>query len=971
MFSGIFKWFGDSKKPNKQIQTNEVESNKKDTTQTVHNKTWKNELEPERKIRLWGWDSNNNPSFLVLYGKQEFAESQVLEDDVTYTSYMVWSGQQGHLPAFEAVKIFSDPSYADRKNEKDYPKMFYKKAIGKYWKIDLEQVVIGFTNLREQAFSLPYFDNIPYEQLVRTIQAKNIDFQGFKFAKNPNDVIKLNENLKKYYENCCYVLSYDNIYMRKKFLNKLINQNPPKELYELLYNIGSTELLSGLFLKLAENNNDVLLQQAKTIVENDITWASPTYGNGLKRCAQIYINALTPSLKKERINWLEENVSQIDSKLISINGKNIDEKVILEGHKYRKYSLQGLFSKYVYSYDYEKRQSIRTKRPDQFAKTFYCDGSNFDFIKLKNTIQEAFLYELPAIIGKIAYFLDAPRLVYHSKGTGKGKALSYYKKYLRRIIDNYAKNDPDKFMQAMKSLFTSYTPLDSLSKYGDQFHFNFYIKHYLYYRFDEKPPSNWFVQDQLAKLDGRYEMMPEIWDNHLDTVLEIATNAQVAVIQKACYFILQSSPKKEALIEQLSYSELIKLSQGSYEPLANWFREILLSKIELLTKFDFQLMFELLNSPSEAMHEIAIQHFNKTNGEFTPHDTASLLLLDNFERWETLFEQNFYSLTDDKYNLFVQALIDLSDQFEQKSIKLSKTIQDLLSLSSNNIEDTSLSSKSDLLSFVINSIFQKQTMPEWLEKFLEEIIFSLNYNDLLEVVHSIDINQNDAAISTRCRQIFSMLESVRNQTIPSDAQVVSILETGTAKIIKTLSEMMSIYSKTLHDRYSTVLIMFESDITTLNIQAKEIFYLANKTQQEKLHKALLDSPVKKVYLYALEELDRLYGDMIPAHFIKQLMEHTAQEVKAFISDKINKILNDLENADVELFIYYMKTILLLPNKVSKGKEKVYQTIPLFVKKHADKTAEIEDFLIDVGGSNLIIDSERALTTLAKIKKEAI
>ena len=75
------------------------------------------------------------------------------------------------------------------------------------------------------------------------------------------------------------------------------------------------------------------------------------------------------------------------------------------------------------------------------------------------------------------------------------------------------------------------------------------------------------------------------------------------------------------------------------------------------------------------------------------------------------------------------------------------------------------------------------------------------------------------------------------------------------------------------------------------------------------------------------------------------------------------------NGDKELFMYYLKTLVYLPNKHSKSKDRMYNVIPLFALKHQDKIPDIESILLDIGGANVIIDSERALVALAKIKKE--
>ncbi len=100
-----------------------------------------------------------------------------------------------------------------------------------------------------------------------------------------------------------------------------------------------------------------------------------------------------------------------------------------------------------------------------------------------------------------------------------------------------------------------------------------------------------------------------------------------------------------------------------------------------------------------------------------------------------------------------------------------------------------------------------------------------------------------------------------------------------------------------------------------------------------------------------------------------MMEHPCVEVKAYISNKIKYAFSDLKETNPDLYIYYVKTLLYLPNKVSKSKEYVYQEIPLFLKYYPEKQQEIEQILLDIGSTNRKIDSERALVTFAQIQKE--
>ncbi|HBA97912.1 MAG TPA: hypothetical protein DCZ23_07380, partial [Lachnospiraceae bacterium] len=70
------------------------------------------------------------------------------------------------------------------------------------------------------------------------------------------------------------------------------------------------------------------------------------------------------------------------------------------------------------------------------------------------------------------------------------------------------------------------------------------------------------------------------------------------------------------------------------------------------------------------------------------------------------------------------------------------------------------------------------------------------------------------------------------------------------------------------------------------------------------------------------------------------------EVKAYISQKMKNAFSELDKTNPDLYIYYAKTLLYLPNKVSKSKEYVYKTMPLFLKYYPEKQQEIEHILLD-------------------------
>lgn len=987
-FKAIFSFFKSKEQKIEEVKLNNDEFNKSILVEKakVKRREWKKEYNPLRNIILWGYDRDNNPGFLILYGEQQYksngqSNTNILEEDVKYTSYVVFKGKKGHLPAFQTVRIIEESGYYNRKKNDNEPKMYYKTGLKNYWRKDENYRVREFVNLKpEEQIILPYFTTNSYEQYLNIIEEKNISFADFEFVKHPNEILKLEGDTNKYYATIYDMVCNENLYMRKKALNELLEMNPSQNIFEQLIKIGSTELISGLFLELAKRKNPILIEDAKSIFEEQIDWGEVSYIKGVKRCAYIYMAALNDELKTERIKSIYDSLPYIDLHLIRFNDKDIPEDKIIEGSAYRKYSNQGLLKEYQGRYDYTQRKWIEYRCSQRYRISTYSDGVILKILELKNTIQEAEAYGLAHVIGKIAYYLDAPRLNYYFRGNEKTKELKYFKRYIRRIIDSYGKNDSERFMQAMKALLTSYTEYDYICKFRGNFQFNELLKYYLYYDFKDKPPvgwenwsarSRWMEKDQLMELQGRYEYLKEIWDNHLDDVLDIASKAKINSVLKACYYIIKESNKTSEFIDKMQYSKLISLTEGSYEPLANMFMNSLIYKVNSINTFNPQIMFALMSSKKEENHILAIEFMNKNDGEFSADNIVDLLQLDNLVIWENLFRESLLALDENNYCNFVKSIINNSNKFINTNGNFSKDVKDVLLLSTNKTENISEAKKADLLSSMIYEIYNSAKMPEWIQDFVEEVIFSISYEELENLLNKITIEPIDKPISQKSRQVISILETIKNKKLPSDSEIISILETGSSKMIKILFSNFIENNLELSTRFSTLLIMLESDITILNEKAEEIFDSLSEEKRRKLHGIVIDSPVNKVYSFGLKKLDEIYKDSIPKELIIKMLEHTSSEVKAYISNKADKILSNLSNGNKELFMYYVKTLLLLPNKISKSKEDIYKVIPKFVAEHKDKLIEFEDILLDIGGSNITLDSERALTTLAKIRKEVV
>jgi len=984
-------------------------------------KRWKKDYEPWRKLIVWGRDNHGNPSFIILFGRHKFMGIKlnitgediegylqkeypqekykpeitpgiydVLGDEVIYNSYVLWRGIEGHLPSFYPIKIVQERRYdhKTRKYIEEAPALYYKKDVSYRWgwRVKKENKIKEYHLMDpSKQIRIPYFKPLSYQDYVKIIKEQSFSFEDFNLADSAKEILKANgeyEDLLK------QLMSNQNLYNRKKFLNRILEKDPPKEIYNAILEVGSSEVISGLFLELAKARNPVLKEEAKQLVDSNIKWVEERFANGVKRCVKLYINSITPEIREKRIAEIQENLDQMDLHLISVYNREIPPDKIISGVAYRKYSLSWVYRDYSYDYGYDDyddedededmEENDKNKKTKRFKPSLYSDGYQLNYIQFKNTIQEAEIYQLGNVLGKIAYYLDAPRLVYYFKGSGHSGALKYYKKYLRRIIDKLATQDESKFMEAMKNLLTSYTPDDYTCKFPGNFQFNKLLKHYIYANFEGAPPPSgyrywseryeWHSNDQLLKLKERCEFRPDIWDRHLDITAEIAINAKIEHVSKSCYYILKDSPNSADFIRDMEFKQLVQLSLVDYKHIAEMFSGKLQEKLSKLDKFDPEIMLVLMSSPSEELHNLANEFFNRTSGNFDPKTVVDLLFLENISRWSDLFNTNLMNMDGDLYSEFIKELLSELYKFLQENIEVPEEIKDILSFSTAKIRDVSKPKITELFDFVSDLLFKEPKIPDWLSQFIEEFIFSISYEDLESAVKEMKLDMARAQ-SSRNNRILSILKSVKFGRLPTNAEIIDILENGTSKMVNYLLILIAINQEELKNRFTTLLLMFESEVTALNFNASDVFNMLSSEAQKKLHLIVVDSPVERTYSYGLRKLDEIYKDKIPSDFIIHLLEHSANKVKAYISDKIDKVIDKLGNGNSELFMYYVNTLLYLPNKFSKSKDKVYKVLPQFAFQNKEKISEIESILLEIGGSNIIIDSERALVALAKIIKE--
>jgi len=902
--------------------------------------TYKKDYKPLRQLFIWGYDNENNPSFLILYGYQNFINENYgenrLENHVNYTGYAIFRGSHGHFPSFESVKIIDRYDYRTQKHNYQ---MYHTKDLQGYWYYgNPDKSMKDYVALKENsAIKIPYF-NADYETQLSILKEHNITFKNFRPADSKHDVLGLSSELEGYCDILCDLFGNPNLYTRKKKLKELIGTKPDKSVYQYLMEKGSTEVISGLFLELALQRNNCITEEAYDLLKSVPTWSSESYTAGLIRCARLYVSTFDEEQSAARIQLIRDTLPELSLRLISVDGKQIPEDHILEGINYRKYSLQGFLTEYTYRYIPEKRKSVQYRREGLYKKGYYCDGVVFDIQKLKHTIQEAEIYQLADVIGKIAYYLDAPSLTYYLKGTSKHKALNYFRRYVRRIIDSYAQNDESKFMEAMKSLLTSYTPSDYLCKFKGNFQFNYFIKHYLYFDFKEKAPESWTERaewmrnDQLLRLKGRFEYMPGIWDRNIEAMLLMLPDIKLEVVVKALYHILKDCEKE--VLDSLPYSSLLSMAECMYQPIAEMALSILTDKISQETVFENGNLHSLMHCNNDQILQLALEYFLK------------------------LPEQNYIA--------FLQETITDCNTLPDSNI-----FNQILELSKQRFAELNEEKQKEIAIFMITQFICKNHITKTVADFMEHIVFSLSLTLLNDITAKLDLQIGTDITTAKAPMLITLLQSVKNNTLLADYHIKSILETASSPAINIFTEIAVKHKDLLAQRDSTLLLYLESELVSLNEISKAAFTSYGIEDKTRLLLKFFDSPDEKTYRFGIEMLQEIYKipQDIPEQFLIHMLEHPSREVKAYISDKLTNIVKDMADNHKDLFLYYTKTVLYLPNKESKAKHNIYDILPRFVVDHRDKQEEVEQLLLNLGSSNIILDSERALVTLAKIKKE--
>ena len=821
-------------------------------------------------IYLWGTDDDNNPAFATLFS------DTYAGPEFSFSSYTVFRGTGGHFPSFDKVRIANCYNNGTRK----WQRKLYHKSDTYYGYVSHgreNKDIKDYHLLKKNNVTFSQADRqVSYERMIETLGVTNISFSNFKL-KSPEEVLNLPIELSSYLVELTELFSNTSIYKRRLVLKRLIESKPPKSLYNYLIKVGSSEMISGLFMELAKQGDSILAEEASQLNADKLNWLNEGYREGILRCASLYVDSLSEESRAERI-------------------------------------------KSVYEYPLGK-PSVKAH----------------NIIGLKNIVQMSELFGLADIVGKLAYCMDTYKIYFKSNTN----TTEYFKRYIRRLIDGYANTDGSKFIETMKSFLTSFTSEDRLFS-GD---LRFFMRRYLYAR--EK--------------EGQYVLKPEIWEEHLDDVLEIVIATKSDVIAEPLFYILNSN---QQYLNSLPYDKLTAAAATTFVPLLDMIVKIISDKVKKETDFKYELLTLLIDCESPQIQQLALDYFTAAGGKISPDTLLKFMFMQNASNFADLIEASIKKWDVSEYVEFLYSLFDNS-RFEGQKLTLSNDLKEILDQSIAKIADIPLEQKATLIQHIIQAM--QGDLAENIIELGELIIFSIPINELKEILVSCNLN---IISSNKNGLMFKLLRAIKNNTPPDDGSIIDLLENAPPQMLNALVQFLTSQKEVLRNQPGTLLILLESSVFALNELVKAIFEELPADKQVELHKMILDSPDKKTYQFAIDKLKIVYegNNMpIPAEFITEMLEHPSPEVRNFVSGRVKHVLNSLGDGNASLFVYYVKTLLLLPNKASSGKKNIYALLPKFVKLYNDKQPEIEEILLNMGSSNIISDSENALVALASIK----
>lgn len=811
---------------------------------------------PYRRLVIWGRDSEGNPSFLYLYGTQEKKKrSDELQEGAIYHAMKISSGAGGRFPSQRLSDNRTDSG-----------------------SIDLRSPI-----------ALPYFDPMYYHRLVDKINGYRKDRDSFFPVRDYNEILEFSEDCRQYVGIVTEMIQNALLYKRKKLLSLLWSMQPPIQVWERLIEIGSAELVSGIWMLFAKKQDERLLSLAEDLIRRGETVIferelhQEKVLRGVRESAKQYLDSFSQEAKKERREIAAEYV-------------------------------RGIF--------------------DELSK-----GRNSvcltDTAELKHRLQDMEVFGCPDLLGKLAFLVDNRKIDFKERG-----GFLYFHRRIRRIADEYETDSEQDYIIFLYNMMSAYAEPSK-----DERSVPIFLKKYLYtdyFRQEIRSQTDWYrkktevLPSVLLMQRNRLEEKKEVWDENLPLLINLLFSCKEELILRFIEKIFFDHPRKREFVAEFAFEQVMALSEIDYAPIADFFRR------------------ELENRP------------------FEPVQLLYLLFSPKEEKYRSVIEARLASFGEQEYLACIAGIFGNAFDIWHRREPLGEFAKSVLEEWVPAIRRFSPERKQELLRHLESleeKVLQESVQTDLLN-FTERVIFSLSE----EVIKESGKGARIEHLFPQGHRVNRLIHLMQEQGLPQVSLLDEILINGQQETVARLGELLYERKHLLKEEPSLLLRLVESGASSLEELALIVIEQMEGPRKEETLKLWLDSPMEKAYSSAFRILERGEAFQKSEDLMLRMLEHGSHEVRAYASRRMRGLLSSMrEKASVgehqaEVLLYYIRGLLFLPNRLSKSKAEIYDLLPDFLKLYPQGRERVEAILLDIGGSNVKRDSERALVALARIRK---
>ncbi|MFX1451303.1 MAG: hypothetical protein ACFFCM_10700 [Promethearchaeota archaeon] len=273
-----------------------------------------------------------------------------------------------------------------------------------------------------------------------------------------------------------------------------------------------------------------------------------------------------------------------------------------------------------------------------------------------------------------------------------------------------------------------------------------------------------------------------------------------------------------------------------------------------------------------------------------------------------------------------------------------------------------------LLDGIVKNLIRKEITEKLKETFLE-LLRKTN----IEIWKPIDIKIINALTKLEDPDISIITQLVlkyKTVAMPTKETIDKVVGSEALVIRRYLIDVLNLMASLIDLQTNILTPIIESDFNDLFTWTSEFIRKVRikEAVKAKYLRKIIDSPVVRVQEFSFNVLKDIFKEKLPYDIILHLLEHPSEYIRGAIAEEVSdsNIFEKLVKEEPDLFLRYIKSVIYLPNKIAKAKDRLYELLIDFAKSSPSYKNNIKDILLKVGGGAIIKDKERALKAYVKI-----